>query len=692
MSKRIKGIIAAFLVVAGVTTNIPASRSNVVYANERGKAKNVIMLIADGMSTEGITLARQTKGGNLAMDEISVGSVITSWANGPITDSAPGGTVYAAGEKTNNKYIGTSVNDTPIASIVEGAESIGKATGIIATSEITHATPADFTAHTNNRKHYNQILQQQINQDMEVVLGGGFNKPSGFTSEVSTDEFAAYYEDQVNNIKEEGFDFITTKDELDNYDGDKLWGSFADADLKYDFDRQSDNDNVQPSLAEMTDKAIEVLNKDEYGFFLMVEGSKIDWAAHANDPSGTIGDILAFDEAIKVALDYAKENQDTIVVVTTDHANSGFSIGNESTTSGYDDLTFEESIMQIKDFKLSAEKFTALVEGKSDDEVKALIYDTLTVVRNTEQSAYTVSMSDVENVEGKAGVEFKVPVVVNELPTDSVIRASEMAFDIPEDLEVKAVELNNKVIKANNWDYNVVDGKLRVALANLDDEPIFVNNTSGNKNVVTLTLALKEDKSSEDSTAIKMSDLVLRCENDVDIEYNTKNAKSTITFVEKEVAQVSARELYVSEGVDVIPENMKAVASEFTLVENTTDVKFGDTKFYYSPEFTEKTGKVTYIALVSADTSLDSLSDINSYTLTETAEQVETVLFGDINNDGIDAQDALAAVSSWLRKTELNNKEIISINVNADGRINTRDAIDVVDNYIAGKEFKVLSK
>lgn len=320
------------------------------------------------------------------------------------------------------------------------------------------------------------------------------------------------------------------------------------------------------------------------------------------------------------------------------------------------------------------------------------LYDTLTVVRNTEQSAYTVSMSDVENVEGKAGVEFKVPVVVNELPTDSVIRASEMAFDIPEDLEVKAVELNNKVIKANNWDYNVVDGKLRVALANLDDEPIFVNNTSGNKNVVTLTLALKEDKSSEDSTAIKMSDLVLRCENDVDIEYNTKNAKSTITFVEKEVAQVSARELYVSEGVDVIPENMKAVASEFTLVENTTDVKFGDTKFYYSPEFTEKTGKVTYIALVSADTSLDSLSDINSYTLTETAEQVETVLFGDINNDGIDAQDALAAVSSWVRKTELNNKEIISINVNADGRINTRDAIDVVDNYIAGKEFKVLSK
>ena len=178
----------------------------------------------------------------------------------------------------------------------------------------------------------------------------------------------------------------------------------------------------------------------------------------------------------------------------------------------------------------------------------------------------------------------------------------------------------------------------------------------------------------------------------LDEKYDTKNAKSTITFVEKEIAQVNARELYVSEGVDVIPENMKAVASEFTLVEDTTDVKFGETNFYYSPEFTEKTGKVTYVALVPEETTLDSLSNISNYTLTETEEQSESVLFGDINGDGIDAQDALAAVSSWLRKTTLDNKDMISINVTADGRINTRDAIDIVDNYVSGKEFKVLSK
>ena len=375
MSKRIRGIIAAFLVVAGVTTNIHSSKSDVAHANERGKAKNVIMLIADGMSTEAITLARHTKGDSLAMDEISVGSVITSWANGPITDSAPGGTVYAAGEKTNNKYIGTSVNDTPMASILEGAESVGKATGIVATSEITHATPGDFTAHTNNRKYYNQILQQQINQDMEVVLGGGFNKASGFSSEVSSDEFESYYEEQVNNIKEEGFDFITTKDQLTSYDGDKLWGSFADADLKYDFDRQSDNDNVQPSLAEMTNKAIEVLNKDEDGFFLMVEGSKVDWAAHANNTVGIVSDILAFDEAVKAAIEFAKTDGNTVVVVTTDHGNSGITIGssyyNENIES-YDKATYTNTTDLLKNATITEERFNEIASGKSNDEIKAI--------------------------------------------------------------------------------------------------------------------------------------------------------------------------------------------------------------------------------------------------------------------------------------------------------------------------------
>lgn len=375
MSKKVKLLISTTVLTILTTINIFTSKKDIVYANNNAKAKNVIMLIADGMSTEGITLARHVKGSNLAMDEIASGSVITSWANGPITDSAPGGTVYASGEKTNNKYIGTSINNAPMANIIEGAESIGKATGIIATSEITHATPADFSAHTINRKYYNQILQQQINSGMEVVLGGGFYKPSGFKDEVLEEDFDDYYNDQVNNIKAEGFDFITSKSDLEKYNGTKLWGSFAASDLKYDYDRQYDKDEIQPSIADMTYKAIEVLNKDKDGFFLMVEGSKVDWAAHANNTVGIVSDILSFDDAVRVALDFAKKDKNTVVVVTTDHGNSGITIGSDfynKNIGSYSKATFEDSTDLLKSAKITEGTFNNLIKGKSNDEIKSL--------------------------------------------------------------------------------------------------------------------------------------------------------------------------------------------------------------------------------------------------------------------------------------------------------------------------------
>ncbi|MGG7059805.1 alkaline phosphatase [Clostridium tertium] len=343
---------------------------------EERTVKNVIYLIADGMSDGILTAAKYyndiqdgTLGNDkLAMDDIRSGFVKTSWANGPITDSAPAGTALSSSYKTNPGVIGLNTEGKPKATILEAAELNGLATGIIATSEITHATPAAFSSHAESRQDYNSIMKQQLYKDMEVVLGGGSEFFESTGGGKRSDG-----KDLTENIKALGYDYVTNKSEMKESSSDKLWGLFAKRDLAYEFDRTTLNNEEEPSLAEMTEKAIEVLEKDEDGFFLMVEGSKIDWAAHANDPSGAIGDILAFDDAVEIALNYAKENQDTIVVVTTDHANSGFTIGNESTTSGYDDLTFEESIMQIKDFKLSAEKFTSLIKDKNDEEIKALI-------------------------------------------------------------------------------------------------------------------------------------------------------------------------------------------------------------------------------------------------------------------------------------------------------------------------------
>ena len=373
------------------------------------KVKNVIYLIADGMNDGILTAAKYYKDiqdgtlGNdkLAMDSIRSGFVKTAWANGPITDSAPAATALSSGYKTNPGVVGLNTEGTPQASILEAAELNGLATGIIATAEITHATPAAFSAHVENRKDYNSIMKQQLYKDIEVVLGGGslfFESTGGGKRKDG--------KDLTEDIKDLGYDYVTTKSEMNESSSDKLWGLFAEKDLAYDFDRVSQEIEEQPSLAEMTEKAIEVLEKDEDGFFLMIEGSKIDWAAHANDPAGAIGDILAFDDAVQVALDYAKENQDTIVVVTTDHANSGFSIGNESTTSGYNDLTFEESIMQMKDFKLSAEKFTSLAEGKSDEEIKELIkkyYGYTDITSEELEYAKNGQINEVMKIRGKLG-------------------------------------------------------------------------------------------------------------------------------------------------------------------------------------------------------------------------------------------------------------------------------------------------
>lgn len=377
LSRRTIKKVACYTTLTLLSGMILSNISTPVSVNaEEKQIKNVIYLIADGMSDSVLTASKYYDDiqdgvlGNdkLQMDEIRTGFAKTSWANGPITDSAPAGTALSSGYKTNPGVVGLDTNNTPKATILEAAELSGLSTGIIATCEIMHATPGAFTSHSAARSDYNSIMKQEMYQNMEVVLGGGTKFYESTGGGKRSDG-----KDLTNDIKELGYDYITTKEEMNNSTSNKLWGLFAQSDLDYDFDRQTLNNEEQPSLAEMTEKAIDTLDNNDKGFFLMIEGSKIDWAAHANDPSGTIGDIIAFDNAVEVAVNYAKDREDTIVVVTTDHANSGFSIGNEETTVGYDDLTFEDSVMQLKGFSLSAEKFTKLIENKSDEEISSLI-------------------------------------------------------------------------------------------------------------------------------------------------------------------------------------------------------------------------------------------------------------------------------------------------------------------------------
>ncbi|MGG1942273.1 alkaline phosphatase [Paenibacillus polymyxa] len=325
--------------------------------------KNVIILIPDGMANDATALARWYKGSSLTLDSMASGMVRTHSADAPIADSAPAGTAFATGHKSHTGYVGVlpdeatmpgqqpiAVGDAkkPVASILEASKLAGKSTGIIATSEIMHATPADFTAHYPDRKNYDALSMQQAYNGVDVVLGGGgkFLEPAGRKDG----------QDLIAQIKDQGYDFVTTPEGLKNSTSSKLWGSFSPEALAYDLDRDA---SKEPSLAEMTTKAIDVLSKNDKGFFLMVEGSKVDWAAHANDPTGIISDVLSFDDAVKVALDYAKQNQNTVVVAVTDHGNGGLTIGSSDTTSNYDKTPLASFIDPLKKAKLTGEGLEA---------------------------------------------------------------------------------------------------------------------------------------------------------------------------------------------------------------------------------------------------------------------------------------------------------------------------------------------
>lgn len=350
-------VMLSICIIISSTTLSNAAGSN---ANASSEIKNVILLIPDGMSTTGTTLARWYNDGKpLALDEMASGLVRTYWAAGPITDSAPAATAFATGYKSTDKFISVAPDMTtmpgytpksqvvarkPLATVMEGAKLAGKSTGLIATSEISHATPACFASHTAARSEEESIAEQILYHDVDVVLGG--------TTYYMTAENRKDGEDLIEAAKEKGYDFVTTPAQMQKSTSNKLWGSFASMDLAYDFDRKISD---EPSLEQMTSKAISVLSKNNKGFFLMVEGSKIDWAAHGNDPVGVISDVLAFDKAVKVALDFAKKDKHTIVIACTDHGNGGISIGSANTNSNYSSVGLDQFMTPLKKAKLTAE-------------------------------------------------------------------------------------------------------------------------------------------------------------------------------------------------------------------------------------------------------------------------------------------------------------------------------------------------
>lgn len=316
------------------------------------QVKNLILMIPDGTSSSVLTLARWYRFGScaadncrLAIDPHICGLVSTYCSDSPIGDSAPTGSTYATGYLSNTGFVASYPVSSgkerdlvhvdplrayhPLLTILEAAKLEGKSTGLVMTSEFTHATPADFSAHTYDRSNKEEIALQMVHNNLNVVFGGGLQYLDPAFRKDGLDLFSV--------LRSRNYKLATTIEQFEalNPSDSLSYGLFSENYLPNHLDRDP---KEVPSLEEMTRKAIRILSEDPEGFFLMVEGSKIDWSAHQNDPVGTITEYLAFDDAVKAAMEFAGKDGYTAVVVVPDHGTGGISIGNDLTDRSYDQL------------------------------------------------------------------------------------------------------------------------------------------------------------------------------------------------------------------------------------------------------------------------------------------------------------------------------------------------------------------
>lgn len=322
----LKGAVTKYVFVAICIFVLFGCGSNPSAPDAASKARNIILFIGDGMGEQHRLAAKLSSVGDsglLAMDDMKVlGYARTKSAGDSVTDSAAAGTSISAGVKTMNKVIGLNKQLRFVPTILEEAKRKGKTGGLVTTTHITHATPAAFAAHVEDRNLMTVIAAQMLDADVDVLLGGGEDEFFPSTENGCFPEPGERYDGRnlVNEAVAAGYKYVCDYCSFSAVDPaltSKLLGLFADEGMTRPF---------SPSLAEMTKLAIDILSKSPNGFFLMVESGQIDWASHDNDISNAISDTLALDKAVEVAKSFAALNNDTLVIVTADHETGGLEV------------------------------------------------------------------------------------------------------------------------------------------------------------------------------------------------------------------------------------------------------------------------------------------------------------------------------------------------------------------------------
>jgi alkaline phosphatase len=292
-----------------------------VACNNVKPPKNIILMIGDGMGISHTTAYRYYSDlpstinvETTIFDQILVGTA----RNYPddstyITDSAAGATALATGHKTYNGAIGINRNKDELETVLERAKKVGKKTALLSTSQINHATPASFAAHNISRQNYNEIADEYLDSHIngrpkvDLLLGGG------------TQYFIRDDRNLVNEFNEFGYQYVDDLSKIDEIKNLPALGLFASVGLAYEIDSKEKN-----RLQKMTSKALELLRTSGNGFFMMVEGSQIDWCSHQNDIACAMNEMDDFAKSVEIVKKFVDESrEDTLLIVTSDHSTGG---------------------------------------------------------------------------------------------------------------------------------------------------------------------------------------------------------------------------------------------------------------------------------------------------------------------------------------------------------------------------------
>ncbi len=420
--------------------------------------KNVIMMIGDGMGPQQLglledfvkrapTTSPYAKGEETAITtfaESSKGTMALSM-NGPngslVVDSACSAGQLATGVPSLSEALSVDINGNSVPTILEMAKQMGKSTGLVSDTRATHATPAAFASHQPHRSYENEIADEMLNDtQVDVILSGGLRYwiPQG--SSMDNIDLVAQINEPTVRIKSkrnddrnlltqasaQGYSLAFNATQLDSIKDGRILGLFAysgmDDGIAYS-NCKKQNSCVQPSLADMTKKALETLSKDEDGFFLMIEGGQIDWAGHNNDTATMLHELLKFDEAVAAVYDWVQDRDDTLVVITADHETGSFGFsysrtdlpvadasiqGDEFGTHIYHpNFNFGE-LSDLDKIYMQKESFYSFISTHADDTPAQLAtaFNLISEFEITEQQAEEILANEANSSQAEAAEKY----------------------------------------------------------------------------------------------------------------------------------------------------------------------------------------------------------------------------------------------------------------------------------------------